>query len=148
MITKLAISSYKCLIKHRNWGLKETGDFNAKLPSASPNILSALLRAAPRSLLFCVLLCNCGLILEEKSRAFINDISSMQGLWLHITNGSEYWGRVTMCIRRTECWPCPWRWVLYLYLLYCFLFRNIGIKYKKKYIDFDCEVWKYLCNYR
>lgn len=135
MITKLVISSYKRLIKHRKQGLKKTGDFNAKLPSASLNILSALLRAAPRNLLFCVQLCNCGLILEEKSRAFINDISSMQGLWLHTTNGSENWGKVTMCIRWTECWPCPWWWGLYLSLLDCslwmwFLFSNIVIKYE------------------
>lgn len=83
---------YKYLAWHRNEGLKEVGNFHLRLSSTSLSIPSALLKIIPNEQLLRVQVPNCGLILESKSRAFINDISTTQASCWHVPNQLETYG--------------------------------------------------------
>lgn len=76
----------KYLAWQRNEGLKEVGNFHLRLSSTSLSIPSALLKIIPNEQLLRVQVPNCGLILESKSRAFINDISTTQAPCWHVPN--------------------------------------------------------------
>lgn len=77
-LTKRMLPFQKYLFWHRNEGLKEAGNLHPRLSSTSPSLPSALLKIIPSEQLLRVQVPNCGLILESKSRAFINDISTAE----------------------------------------------------------------------